>query len=226
MKPVAVVTGGRRGIGLTIAKDLMEDYTVVVVAKSKTFAGYYYQADLETEAEHVIPNVLKDFGRIDVLINNAGVQKLQPAINTSVQDWQTIINTNLTAPFILARDAGAWMKEHGGGKIINITSIAALRPARNIAPYIASKAGLDMLTKALACEWAQYGINVNSIAPGFIETDMSRVNNTLRPEMIERIPAQRFGVPDDLISAVRFLLAADYVHGITLTVDGGWCAKN
>jgi 2-deoxy-D-gluconate 3-dehydrogenase len=220
MKPVAVVTGSTRGIGLTIADDLASDYTVVRLGKvNYDFTG-------SAVVENVIPDIIQAYGRIDVLINNAGIQKLQPALVTSLADWNDIIRVNLTAPFILARDAGAWMKEHGGGKIINITSIAALRPARNIAPYIASKAGLDMLTKALACEWAQYRINVNSIAPGFIETDMSRVNNTLRPEMIERIPAQRFGVPDDLISAVRFLLAADYVHGITLTVDGGWCAKN
>ena len=220
MKPVAVITGSTRGIGKAIADDLAGDYVVVRLGRANV--------DLEDtkEVENLIPNIIQAYGRIDVLINNAGTQKLQPAASTSLYDWNTVINVNLTAPFILARDAGAWMKENGGGKIINIVSIAALRPARNVAPYVASKAGLDMLTKALACEWAEFGVNVNAIAPGFIETDMTRENKTIRPEMLARIPAGRYGQPSDLISAVRFLLVADYVHGITLTVDGGWCAKN
>lgn len=229
MKPVAIVTGGSRGIGQAIAIDLQRDYFVVIVAKSggTTWNGdicAYHQADLSVYGEvfNVVGAVIESYGGLDVLINCAGVQQIQPAERITRTDWNEIIDTNLRAPFVMSQQAALWMKGHGGGHIINITSISAHRAARNIAPYVASKAGLAMLTQALACEWAQYGIHVNAIAPGFVETDMF----TARPELLERIPAGRFGKPSDIVGAVRYLLTADYVHGATITVDGGWMAKN
>ncbi len=227
MKPVAIVTGGRRGIGRAIAEDLVQDYTVIVIAKSPPADVedfIYIQADIANgeQTMRVMKNILDRYECLDVLINNAGVQYLQRAENISIFNWDFMLNTNLRAPFLLSQQAALWMRDHGGGHIINITSIAATRAARNIAPYVASKAGLAMLTQALACEWAQYGIHVNAIAPGFIETDMF----TARPELLERIPAGRFGKPADVVGAVRYILSADYLHGATITIDGGWSAKN
>ncbi len=221
MKPVAVVTGGRRGIGRAIAEDLAKDYQVVVVAKSPP-ANVEDFSYIDGGALGVTSKVVTYYGRLDVLVNCAGVQNIKPIFQISGNDWDEIIKVNLRSPFLLSNYAAYWMKDHGGGHIINITSIAAHRAARNIAPYVASKAGLAMLTQALACEWAQYNIHVNAIAPGFIETDMFQA----RPELLERIPAGRFGYKSDVVGAVRFLLASDYIHGITLPVDGGWMAKN
>ncbi len=227
MRPVAIVTGGRRGIGRAIAEDLAKDYHVVVIAKSppadvEHFT--YIQADMANGEQivRVMKYIFARYERLNVLINCAGVQQLQPAEAIALADWDRILDVNLRAPFVLSQQAALWMKDHGGGHIINITSMAAHRAARNIAPYVASKAGLAMLTQALACEWAQYGIHVNAIAPGFVETDMF----TARPELLERIPAGRFGKPADIVGAVRFLLGADYVHGTIITVDGGWSCKN
>jgi 2-deoxy-D-gluconate 3-dehydrogenase len=229
MKPVAIITGGSRGIGQAIAIDLARDYLVVIVAKSSgiTWSGdicRYMQADLSVygQALSVVGVVVEKYKRVDVLVNCAGVQQILPAEQVTRTDWGDIMDTNLRAPFVLSQQAALWMKANGGGKIINITSISASRAARNIAPYVASKAGLTMLTQALACEWAKDNIQVNAIAPGFIETDMFQA----RPELLERIPAGRFGHVTDIVGAVRYLLGADYVNGTTITVDGGWSAKN
>jgi 2-dehydro-3-deoxy-D-gluconate 5-dehydrogenase len=227
MKPVAIVTGGRRGIGRAIAEDLAKDYHVVVVAKSPpaNVEGFtYIQVDLSHDLSiiHLVDYIDDVYGGCDVLVNCAGIQLLQASENISLAGWDAVLDVNLRAPFVLSQQAARRMKKYGGGKIINITSIAATRAARNIAPYVASKAGLAMLTQALACEWAKDNIQVNAIAPGFIETDMFQA----RSDLLERIPTGRFGTPADIVGAVRFLLSADYVHGTTITVDGGWSAKN
>jgi 2-deoxy-D-gluconate 3-dehydrogenase len=230
---IAIVTGGRRGIGLAISKALIEDYyRVVVVAQSKDKPAIdcdYIQADLryEDEAQEVIKMVLDNYERLDVLVNNAGYQKLSPALEMTRGNWLDTMAINLTSPWLLSQYAASHMKDNGGGKIINIASVNAFRATRNNVAYCASKAALVAMTGALACEWAKYGINVNAIAPGFIETDMT-VETVKRTELLERIPAGYFGKPEDIVGAVRFLLSpgADYVHGSTIVVDGGWCAKN
>lgn len=237
---VALVTGSSRGLGKAIAERLGADgYKVAVhyvssagpaeeVAASIREAGgeaHAFGADISSaqECKELVKSVTDQFGDLHVLVNNAGVTRDGLVLRMKDEEWQSVINTNLSSAFYLTRAALRGMLR-GGGRIINISSVVALRGNAGQANYIASKAGLIGLTKALASEYATKGITVNAVAPGFIESDMtSSLSDELREAYLQQIPAGRFGAPEDVAAVVAFLASkgAAYVNGQTVAVDGG-----
>jgi 2-deoxy-D-gluconate 3-dehydrogenase len=184
-----------------------------------------------TVSGRLIDEVAGGLGRLDILVNNAGLIRRAPAAEYSDDDWDRVIEVDLTAAFRLARAAGALMIASGrGGRIVNVASILAFQGGITVPAYAAAKGGLAQLTKALANEWAAKGVNVNAIAPGYIETDVTtalRADPIRNRQILDRIPAGRWGQPDDLAGAVVFLAspASRYVHGHVLAVDGGWLGR-
>jgi 2-dehydro-3-deoxy-D-gluconate 5-dehydrogenase len=168
------------------------------------------------------------FGRIDILVNNAGIIRRQPAAEHTDENWEAVLEVNLSSVFRLCRATGRHMLDRRqGGKIINIASLLAFQGGITVPSYAAAKGGLVQLTRALANEWAPHGINVNAIAPGYMETENTaalRSDEVRFRQISERIPAGRWGTAQDLAGAVMFLAsrASDYVHGHVLVVDGGW----
>lgn len=242
---VALVTGGRRGLGLAMAKGLAGAGARLAVAASsrehrnlrqevESLGGEleYFQADLADRArrEGLIAKVVERFGRLDILVNCAGIQHRQPAMEFDLGKWDEILSLMLTGVFELCQQAARVMERQGGGKIINIASVASFQGGWTVPAYVAAKHGIAGLTKALANEWATKNINVNAIAPGYFETDMCAaiVNDPVRePKIRERIPAGRWGKPEDLVGPLLFLAsdASRYVHGHVLVVDGGWMGR-
>jgi 2-deoxy-D-gluconate 3-dehydrogenase len=242
---VAMVTGGRRGLGLAMAEGLAKaGANLAVVATSRdskdlrkriTAHGVeflYLQADLSKRKERagLVDKVVKQFGRLDILVNCAGIQHRQPAINLPLEKWDEIISLMLTSVFELSQQAARVMVKQGGGKIINIGSLSCFQGGWTVPAYTAAKHGVAGLTKALANEWAGQNINVNAIAPGYFDTDMCAPikNDPERERKIrERIPAERWGAPEELVGPLLFLAsdAARYVHGHILVVDGGWLGR-
>ena len=216
---VAIVTGGTRGIGQAICYYL-RTWGARVIDISRTG---FKQADLSKREElfDLIP-------RCDILINNASAQHFARFRDFSVIEWDADIELDLTAPFVLSQQAARHMLRQGSGKIINIASIAGIEGTRGVIAYSVAKAGLIQLTKCMSNELAPYNIQVNAIAPGYIDTDMlgGAFRDEDHKEKIRKlIPAQRFGIPSDIIPAVEFLLKADYVTGTTIPVDGGWLSR-
>ena len=169
-------------------------------------------------------------GPVDILVNNAGIIRRTPAAEHSDEDWDAVVNINLSAVFRMCRAAGVHMLERGSGKIVNIASLLAFQGGIIVPGYAAAKGGVAQLTKALANEWAAKGINVNAIAPGYMSTDNTaalRADTARYSQILERIPAGRWGEPEDLAGAVVFLAsnASAYVNGHVLVVDGGWMAR-
>jgi 2-deoxy-D-gluconate 3-dehydrogenase len=178
----------------------------------------------------LIDEVLASFGTIDILVNNAGVIRRAPAVEHSMEDWNAVLATDLTSVFRLTQLAGKQMLAQGSGKVINIASLLTFQGGVFVPSYAAAKGGVGQLTKAFANEWAAKGVNVNAIAPGYMETDNTEAlrNNPERSrQIIERIPAGRWGTAADLAGAAVFLAsrASDYLHGHILVVDGGWLAR-
>jgi NAD(P)-dependent dehydrogenase (short-subunit alcohol dehydrogenase family) len=171
------------------------------------------------------------WGRIDALVNNAGISpSLTRTENLSISEWHAVLDTNLTGSFLCAREAGRVMLEQGKGAIVNVTSVHGQVGAPRLAAYAASKGGLQMLTRVLAVEWADRGVRVNAVAPGYLETQMTagmRGRDAVRDSLLDRIPARRFGVPEDVTSAIVYLCsdASSYVTGATINIDGGWSAQ-
>ena len=242
---VALVTGAAAGIGAAIAQALAEhgaevachgntrpaDATAAQIEAQnrKAIALSGDLADRATPAR-LVGEVLERFGRIDILVNNAGMMRRAPAVEHSDEDWDAVLNVNLTSVFSLCKVAGKHLIEQGSGKIVNIASLLSFQGGVTVPAYAASKGGIAQLTKALANEWAGRGVNVNAIAPGYVETDNTtalRQNAERFRQISERIPAGRWATPRDLAGAAIFLCsrAADYVHGHLLTVDGGWMAR-
>lgn len=178
----------------------------------------------------IVDEVIEKFGRIDILINNAGMIRRSPAAEYSEDDWSTVIEVNLSSVFRLSQAAGRKMIQQGSGKIVNIASLLSFQGGITVPAYTASKSGVAGLTKALANEWAKFNITVNAIAPGYMATNNTaalRADETRNRQILERIPAGRWGESEDLAGAAVFLSssASDYLNGHVLVVDGGWMGR-
>ena len=242
---VAIVTGAGKGLGLGIARALAEagaDIVGVVYGTTESTKeiieglGRKYleiQADLtKTDSiDEIVEKTKNEFGRVDILVNNAGMIYREDAINYPEKAWDDVLNLNLRTIFFLSQKvAREFVEQSEGGKIINICSMLSFQGGIRVPAYTASKSALMGVTKALANEWAKYGINVNAIAPGYMATDNTaalRADEDRSTEILGRIPAGRWGTPDDMAGAAIFLAskASDYVNGHTLAVDGGWLAR-
>jgi len=244
---VAIVTGGGSGIGRQMATALAEAGADVVLCARKPERCEGVAMELEqlgvrafgmrcdvrdpAEVQAVVDRTRTELGRIDILVNNAGTSWGAPPEDHPLDGWQKVIDVNLTGVFLMAQTVGRVMIEQQGGKIVNIASVAALGGGPpeliNAVAYHASKAGVVGFTRDLATKWAEHGINVNAIAPGWFPSDMNKVLLDAQPDAyLERIPLKRFGGPDDLKGAVVFLAspASDYVTGQIVVVDGGQSA--
>ncbi|MGA8629490.1 MAG: 2-dehydro-3-deoxy-D-gluconate 5-dehydrogenase KduD [Terracidiphilus sp.] len=238
----ALVTGSSRGLGAAIAVALAQAGANVAVHGS-TSVPKATQHKLETMGAKsvalvgdvgdaaicamLVAETVQHFDTIDILVNNAGIIRRAPAAEYAEDDWRAVIDVNLSSVFRLTQLAGRHMLKQGSGKIINIASLLTFQGGIFVPAYSAAKGGVGQLTKAFANEWASKGVNVNAIAPGYMDTDNTEAlrNNPERAKQIlERIPAGRWGHPEDLAGAAVFLAsgASDYVHGHVLVVDGGW----
>jgi len=244
---VALVTGASRGLGAAIAQALASAGADVVLHSSSQPADATARsikdgsgrrtatvvADLAQPgaAATLASQAIAAFGHIDILVNNAGTIRRAPAADHPDADWDAVIAVNLSSIFRLSREVGRHMIERKqGGKIVNVASLLSFQGGITVPGYAAAKGGVAQLTKALANEWAPHHINVNAIAPGYMETDNTvalRQDAARFRQISERIPAGRWGKPEDLAGAVVFLAspAADYVHGHVLVVDGGWMGR-
>jgi 2-deoxy-D-gluconate 3-dehydrogenase len=178
----------------------------------------------------VIARTIADLGRLDILVNNAGIIKRNDALDFTEDEWDSVIDTNLKTLFFLSQGAARHMVARGSGKIINIASMLSFQGGVRVPSYAASKSGVAGLTKAMANEWAAKGVQVNAIAPGYIETNNTaalQADQTRNRQIMDRIPAGRWGRASDIGGAAVFLAssAADYVTGHVLAVDGGWLAR-
>lgn len=238
---IALVTGGARGIGLAIARAMRAEGAVLVLAdineagarKSLAALGADQEgmaADVDVADQNsvlaLIDAVKARYGRLDILINNAGIGGNTPFLEISAEVWNRTIAINLTGAFFVAQAAARVMAERRSGKIINIASLSGQRGGHGRGAYGAAKAGLELLTKVMAVELAEFGINVNNIAPGAIETEMAKFAHdpATRAAYNYLIPMTRYGTPEEIADAAVFLCSdeARYIHGHTLNVDGGF----
>lgn len=240
---VAVVTGAGRGIGRGIAEALAAAGAYVILA-GRTQAtldaaaaaigatALAQVADVAREADVLALRdaALARFGHIDVLVNNAGINPIWRTIEkTTLADWQAIIDVNLTGTFLCCKHIGGTMAGRGVGSVINLSSVAGHVGLVRSAPYCASKGGVELLTKALALEWATRRVRVNCLAPGYVDTDLTSSllhHETLGKPFLDHTPMGRFGEPRDLAGAAVFLAsdASAYMTGQSLVIDGGWTA--
>ncbi len=240
---IALVTGASYGIGMAIAKALYDAGATIVFneinddlvqkgiqsykeAGIKAY-GYVFDVTNEEQVYDVIDQITEEVGVIDILVNNAGIIKRIPALDMTAKDFRQVIDIDLTGPFIVSKAVAPGMIEKGGGKIINICSMMSELGRETVAAYAAAKGGLKMLTKNLACEWAEHNIQVNGIGPGYIATPQTaplRVpGNPFNDFIIAKTPAARWGTSEDLEGPAVFLASAasDFVNGHILYVDGG-----
>jgi NAD(P)-dependent dehydrogenase (short-subunit alcohol dehydrogenase family) len=245
---VAIVTGGCRGIGKSIGTGLAHAGADVIivdvllpeaekVAKEIVELGrrsFAIRTDVseETDVQKMAEKVMAYFGKVDILVNNAGINIYSPAEDFNVNDWDKVVNVDLKGVFLCSKTIGKIMIKQKKGKIINIASVHGLKGSliHDAAAYNSSKAGVINLTRSLAIEWGEFGINVNAIAPGVIMTDLTRKrlgNKEYYNYWVERMPLRRIGKPEDLIGAVVYLAteASDWVTGQTIAVDGGYTAS-
>ena len=237
----ALVTGGGGGIGRGLALALAgAGARVAVLGRSESadeaaaeVRGIAVRADLSDrdQLRRGFDEAVAGLGGLDILVNSHGIGRASDAVDHDLADWDEVIEVNLTATFELCQLAGRIMVPRGSGKIVNIASVLSFQGGFRVSSYAASKGGVTQLTMALANEWAPHGVNVNAIAPGYVKTALNaRIwrDDPERTEQINvRIPAGRWGEPADIGGAVVFLssAAADYVHGVTLPVDGGWLSR-
>jgi len=244
---VAIVTGGGSGIGRQMAEGLAETGADLVLCarhldrceraaeelRAHGVRTLALRCDVrdQAEVESVVERTRSELGRIDVLVNNSGTVWGAWPEDTPLEGWQKVVDVNLTGTFLFSQAAGRVMIAEGGGKIVNIASIAALKGMRpeimNTIAYNATKGGIISFTRDLACKWARHGITVNAIAPGWFPSELSKpVLDEHADELADQIPLRRLGGPDDLKGAIVYLAsrASDYVTGQTLVVDGGQSA--
>ena len=240
----ALVTGGNRGLGAGIALGLASQGADIVsvhrgetepeVAAEVRALGRAYESvawDLaQVDTMPALVERVLGSGPVDILVNNAGAQRRHPAAEFPIEDWDLVMDVNLKAVFLLCQGFGRAMLERGRGKIVNVASLLSFQGGITVPAYAASKGAVAQLTKALANEWASRGVNVNAVAPGYMDTPMNEalIADPVRSVQISaRIPARRWGRPEAVAGAVVFLAydAADYVHGHILAVDGSWLAR-
>ena len=242
---VAIITGGNTGIGrayaVALAKagaDLVvsthgtdwEETKVLIDAIGRKIE--FVQADLtiKEDREKIVERCMKVYGKIDILVNNAGTIKRAPLLEYKDEDWKTVMDINLNALYFLSKDVANIMAKQGSGKIINIASMLSFQGGKFVPAYTASKHGVAGITKAFANELACKNIQINAIAPGYIETantEPIRADKNRNNEILSRIPAAKWGQPSDLMGTVVFLAgrASDYVNGHIMVVDGGWLVR-
>ena len=240
---VAVVTGGNGGIGLGMAKGLAAAGAAVVIAgrdQAKAEAALaqlggrasFVAADVAHKAncDALVAGCLERHGRLDIVVNNAGMSIRKPPQDLTEDEWRRVLDVNLTGAFLLCQSAYPALKAAGGGKIINTGSVMSVLGAAHAAPYAASKGGILLMTRSLACAWAPDNIQVNAILPGYIATDLTDAAREQVPGLYEyalmRTPAKRWGQPQDLAGIAVFLAssASDFVTGAGIPVDGGYLA--
>ncbi len=244
---VALVTGARRGIGLGMARALAHagadivgvsahldpsgsDVETAVTGAGRSFTGLQADFSQPEEIQRLVRDIKNLDCPIDILVNNAGTILRGPSSEFSDANWDHVVQVNLSSQFTLTREIGRQMLDRREGKVLFTASMLSFQGGVNVAAYTASKSAIAGLTKALANEWAPLGVNVNAIAPGYIATDNT---SALRSDpdrfqaITDRIPAGRWGTPDDLAGATVFLAsrASDYVNGVILAVDGGWLGR-
>lgn len=245
---VAIITGPSGGIGKGVAMKFAEagfdifgvDYADCAELKKEIEGKFgtkleYMQADLtKTDtalAEKIVASAVDAFGRVDVLVNNAGIARRCDAIDYREEDWNAAITINLTTCFLLSQQvAKQYIKQGTGGKIVSLASMLAFSGGIRVPSYAASKHGIAGITKALCNEWAKHGINVNAVAPGYVDTPMNQAHKDdpkRFKELNERIPYGRWATPEEIAGPILFLCTeeAKYINGYVLAVDGGWLAR-
>jgi len=241
---VAMVTGCEQGLGMGMAIGLAQagadifgvgigDMSAVkaeVEKAGRKFSSMKANLIQQDKIDEIVTACLEEMGRINILVNNAGIIRREDSINFSEKDWDDVININLKTVFFLCQRVAKEFIKQGKGKIINIASMLSFQGGIRVPSYTASKSGIKGITMLMANEWAKYNINVNAIAPGYMATDNTanlRADENRSNEILARIPAGRWGTPDDVAGAAVFLASetSDYVNGFTLAVDGGWLAR-
>lgn len=242
---IAVITGGNRGLGQGMAIALAEagadivslqttencNETKEIVAKlGRKCHGVACDLGKLEDASQLVEDIEKQVGQVNILVNNAGIQRRYPAEKFPLAEWDLVMQIQLRSVFVLCQAFGSKMLQRKYGKIINLASMASFSGGFTVPAYAAAKGGIAQLTKALANEWASCGVNVNAIAPGYMATEMNTalINDPVRtPQILARIPAQRWGQPEDMGGMAVFLAsrASAYVHGAVFCVDGGWMAR-
>ena len=238
---VALVTGAARGIGLATAKRFLADgwfvalldiddgnlqSTVAALAKPDSTLAITCDVSDPAAVAHAFEQIAKRFGRLDALVNNAGIAIFKPILDVTYEDWSRVLAVNLTGPFLCTQAAAPAMRDSGGGAIVNITSISGLRASTLRTAYGTSKAGLAHLTKQQAVELASLGIRVNAVAPGPVDTAMAKAVHTpeIRADYHDHMPLNRYGLESELAEAIFFLCSdrASYITGQVIAVDGGF----
>ena len=242
---VVIVSGGSRGIGKAIAKGFADREAKVIVTGREENTVSLAAADIDADRgnaigmvcdvaksvdiDRLVDNVLSQYGRIDTLVNVAGVNRRKPSLEITEDDYDFVIDINLKGAYLLSNAVGKHMVDRGSGSQINITSLNNDRPLLNVAPYAMSKAAMGHMTKSLAMEWGPYGVRVNGLAPGFILTDLTKKlwsNENMQAWGKANTPQRRLGKPDDMIGTAIFLAseASQFMTGQILYVDGGFTA--
>lgn len=244
---VAIITGPSGGIGKAVAMTFakagidvfgvdyqpMDELKKEIEACGVRFDGYVADLTKPSTAlmEDIVNKAVESLGRVDILINNAGIARREDAINYKEEDWDAALNINLKTCFLLAQQAAKQMIKQGeGGKIVSMASMLAFSGGIRVPSYAASKHGIAGITKAFANEWAKLGINVNAIAPGYVDTPMNaahKADEKRFKELNDRIPIGRWATPEEIAGPVLFLCTeeANYINGYVLAVDGGWLAR-
>ncbi len=231
---IVLVTGGSRGIGKAIAESFADaGATVIVTYKNAIDENYFnskgikhFKCDVSDlkSVQEIVDSIIKEFEKIDVLVNNAGITKDGLLMRMNEEDWDIVLDTNLKGVFSMTKAVTRSMMSKRYGKVINITSIVGIMGNAGQANYVASKAGVIGFTKSIAKELASRNININAIAPGFIETEMTdKLSEEVKQNYLNSIPLKKFGTGNDIANAVKFLASdeSSYITGQTLCVDGG-----
>lgn len=243
---VGIVTGGNRGIGQamaialakagadlfipTIDESNWEEMTNAVEDEGRKVVFYKTDLSVRENITKTVEECLNEFGKIDILINNAGIQRRASVLEFSDKDWNDVLNINLNAVFYMCKDVANVMAKQGRGKIINMASMLSYQGGKTVPAYTASKHGVVGITRSFSNELALLNIQVNAIAPGYIDTEMNVAlinDDTRNKEILNRIAAGRWGIPSDFMGSVVFLAssASDYINGHVIAVDGGWLNK-